>query len=144
VRGKWTYLYRAVDKAGNTVDFLLRARRDKAAAWRYFEQAIASNGAPDTVTVDKSGANLAALHAVNAQRETPIKIRQRQYLNNRIEQDHRAIKRRTRSMLGFQRFRCARIIMGGIETMHMVAKGQMNSPKGTRLPAAQQFYCLVS
>ncbi|WP_423382956.1 IS6 family transposase [Burkholderia sp. LMG 32019] len=144
VRGKWTYLYRAVDKAGNTIDFLLRARRDKAAARRYFEKAIAQNGAPETVTVDKCGANLAALHAVNAQRETPIKIRQCKYLNNIVEQDHRAIKRRTRPMLGFKNFRCARIIVGGIETMHMIAKGQMTCPKGTRLSAAQQFYSLVS
>jgi transposase-like protein len=72
VRGQWKYLYRAVDKAGNTIDFLLRAHRDKAAARCYFEKAIAQNGAPETVTVDQSGANLAALHAVNAQRETPF------------------------------------------------------------------------
>jgi len=76
VRGTWKYLYRAVDKAGNTVDFLLRAKRDKEAARRYFERAIDQNGAPETVTIDKSGANLAGLHAVNAERETPIKIRQ--------------------------------------------------------------------
>jgi putative transposase len=144
VRGQWKYLYRAVDKAGNTIDFLLRAHRDKAAAHCYFEKAIAQNGAPETVTVDKSGANLAALHAVNAQRETPIRIRQRKYLNNIVEQDHRAIKRRTRPMLGFKNFRCARIIVGGIETMHMISKGQMKCPKGIRLSAAQQFYSLVS
>ncbi|KDP83913.1 integrase [Cupriavidus sp. SK-3] len=144
VRGKWTYLYRAVDKAGNAIDFLRRAHRDKAAARRLFEKAISQNGVPETVTVDKSGANLAALHAVNAQRETPIKIRQRKYLNNIIAQDHRAIKRRTRPMLGFKNFRCARILVGGIETMHMIAKGQMACPKGARLSAAQQFCSLVS
>jgi putative transposase len=114
VKGQWKYLYRAVDKAGNTVDFLLRARRDKEAARRYFEKAIDQNGAPDTVTIDKSGANLAGLHAVNAERETPIKIRQVKYLNNIVEQDHRAIKRRKRPMLGFKTFRCARILLGGI------------------------------
>lgn len=86
VRGEWAYLYRAVDKAGNTIDFLLRARRDKAATRRCFEKAIGQNGAPDTVTIDKRGA---ALHAANAQRETPITIRQRKYLNNIIEQDQR-------------------------------------------------------
>ena len=80
---------------------------------------------------------------MNAQRETPIKIRQRKYLNNIIAQDHRAIKRRTRPMLGFKNFRCARILVGGIETMHMIAKGQMACPKGARLSAAQQFYSLV-
>jgi putative transposase len=88
VRGKWTYLYRAADKAGNTIDFSRRARRDKAAARRYFAKAIGHNSAPDTVTIDKSGANLAALHALNAQRETPIRIRQRKYMNKIIEVRH--------------------------------------------------------
>ncbi|MGF6970531.1 transposase-like protein [Paraburkholderia sp. WC7.3g] len=74
--GQWKYLYRAVDKAGNTLDFLLRAHRDKAAARRYFEKAIDRNGIPETVTIDKSGANLAALEAINADREAPIRIRQ--------------------------------------------------------------------
>jgi transposase-like protein len=102
VGGQWKYLYRAVDKAGNTVDFLLRAHRDKAAARRYFEKAIDRNGTHKTVTMDKSGANLAALQAINAERETPIKVRQVKYLNNIVEQDHRAIKRRTRPMMGFK------------------------------------------
>jgi putative transposase len=102
--GQWRYLYRAVDRAGNTVDFLLRAHRDKAAARRYFEKAIEQNGVPQTVTIDKGGSNLAALQAINAQRETPIRIRQKKYLNNIVEQDHRAIKRRTRPMMGFKDF----------------------------------------
>jgi len=93
VNGAWKYLYRAVDKAGNTIDFLLRAHRDKAAARRYFEQSI-----------DQSGANLASLKDLNATREQPIKIRQQKYLNNIVEQDHRAIKRRTRPMMGFKEF----------------------------------------
>ncbi|MGF6659143.1 putative transposase [Paraburkholderia atlantica] len=95
IRGEWRYLYRAVDKAGNTVDFLLRARRDKAAARACFEKAIDQNGEPETVTIDRSGSNLAALQAINAPRDVPIKVRQKKYLNNIIEQDHRAIKRRT-------------------------------------------------
>ena len=133
----------AVDKAGNTVDFLLRAHRDKAAARRYFEKAIDRNGAPETVTMDKSGANLAALQAINAERKTPIKIRQVKYLNNIVEQDHRAIKRRTRPMMGFKDFRCARIILSGIETMHMIRKGQMTDGSVARTAAAQ-FYSLVA
>ena len=88
VKGQWKFLYRAVDKEGNTVDFMLRAHRDKAAARRYFEKAIDQNGEPETITVDKSGANLAALQALNAEREIPIKIRQNKYLNNLVEQDH--------------------------------------------------------
>lgn len=102
VRGTWKYLYRAVDKTGNTVDFLLQAKRDKEAARRYFEKSIDQNGVPETVTIDKSGANLAGLQSVNAERETPIKIRQARYLNNIVEQDHRAIKRRT--LVGIQGF----------------------------------------
>ncbi|MGC3029255.1 IS6 family transposase [Burkholderia sp. DN3021] len=80
VNDAWKYLYRPVDKAGNTIDFLLRAHRDKAAARRYFEQSIEHNGEPETVTIDQSGANLAALKDLNASREQPIKIRQSKYL----------------------------------------------------------------
>jgi transposase-like protein len=95
------------------------------------------------VTIDKSGANLAALEAVNASRETPIKIRRSKYLNNLVEQDHRAIKRRTRPMLGFKTFRCARILLAGIELMHMLLKGQIKFARGTHLSAADQFYNLA-
>jgi putative transposase len=94
---------------------LLRAHRDKAAARRYSEKAIDQNGEPETITVDKSGANLAALEALNAERSTPIKVRQNKYLNNIVEQDHRAIKRIIKPMMGFKNFRCARIILAGIE-----------------------------
>jgi transposase-like protein len=142
IKGKWKYLYRAVDKAGETVDFLLRAHRDKAAAQRYFEKSIDQNGEPETITIGKSGSNLAALEALNAQRDTPIKIRQNKYLNNIIEQDHRAIKRRTRPMLGFETFRGARILLSGIELMHMIKKGQL---KGSRRgeTSAEQSYSLA-
>jgi putative transposase len=144
VKGEWKYLYRAVDKDGDTIDFLLRAHRDKTAARRYFEKSIAQNGVPETVTIDKSGANLAALEAINADRETPLKIRQSKYLNNLVEQDHRAIKRRTRPMLGFKTFRCARILLGGIEVMHMITKGQMKCARGIPPSAPDQFYELAT
>jgi putative transposase len=104
VQGQWKYLYRAVDKDGDTVDFLFRAHRDKAAAQRYFEKAIDQNGAPGTVTVDKSGSNLAALQAINAERETPIKIRQCKYLNNIVEQDHRGHQTDHETDAGLQGF----------------------------------------
>jgi putative transposase len=142
VKAQWKYLYRAVDKHGNTVDFLLRAHRDKAAARRYFEKAIDQNGEPETITVDKSGASLAALEALNAERSTPIKVRQNKYLNNIVEQDHRAIKRIIKPMMGFKDFRCARIILAGIELMHMIRKGQMHDDGFTKT-AAEQFYSLV-
>ena len=141
IRGEWRYLYRAVDKEGNTVDFLLRARRNRAAAQRYFENSIQQNGLPETVTIDKSGANLAALHAG---RDTPIKIRQVKYLNNVVEQDHQAIKRIIRPMLGFKDFRCASVILSGIEIMHMIVKGQMKHTGKIKPSAACQFYSLVT
>ena len=100
VKGQWKFLYRAVDKAGNTVDFLLRAHRDKAAVRRYFEKAIDRNGEPETITVDKSGANLAALEALNSERPTPIKVRQDKYLNNLIEQDRWQLTRSRRLSKG--------------------------------------------
>jgi putative transposase len=137
------YLYRAVHKAGKTVDFLFRAKRDEVAARRYFEKAIDQNGIPETVTIDKSGANLAGLNAVIAERETPIEIRQAKYLNNIGEQDHRAIKRIVRPMLGFKDFHCARIILRGIELMRMIAKGQMKDDALLERSVAEQFYGLA-
>ncbi len=142
VKGQWKYLYRAVDKEGNTVDFLLRAHRDKAAALRYFRRAIDQNGEPETITVDKSGANLAALEALNGERPTPIKVRQNKYLNNIIEQDHRAVKRIIKPMMGFKDFRCACIILSGIEIMHVIRKGQMRDD-GIAETATDQFHSLA-
>jgi len=94
VKGEWKYLYRAVDKAGDTVDFLLRAHRDKVAARRFFEQAIERNEDPEKVTIDKSGSNVAALDAINTGRRKQIVVRQIKYQNNTVEQDPRANKRR--------------------------------------------------
>jgi putative transposase len=143
VKGQWKYLYRAVDRDGNTVDFLLRARRDRHAAQHYFERSIMHSCAPETVTIDQSGANLAALKAINVEREIPIRIRQRKYLNNIVEQDHRAIKRRIRPMLGFKKFGSARILLTGIELMHMIYKGQMKT-FGRFLTPAQLFHSLAA
>jgi len=143
VKGEWKYLYRAVDKAGNTVDFLLRAHRDKAAARKFFEQAFERNGTPEKVTIDKSGSNVAALEAMKVGRRKPLLVRQVKYLNNIVEQDHRAIKRRTRPMLGFKDFRCARILLSGIELMHIISKGQMKDGGKAQTPA-QQFYALAA
>jgi transposase-like protein len=142
VNGGWKYLYRAVDKQGQTVDFLLTAKRDAAAARRFIEKAMRHNTVPDKVTMDKSGANQAALEQLNKQREVPITIRQVKYLNNIVEQDHRAIKRITRPMLGFNSFQAARAILAGIELMHMIRKGQfILKSEGTSF--ADQFYALA-
>ena len=142
VRGCWMYLYRAVDRDGATVDFLLTARRDEAAARRFLERATNRHGEPEKVTIDKSGANTAAINSYNAERKSRIEIRQCKYLNNIVEQDHRAIKRITRPMLGFKTFRSARILLGGIETMHMIRKHQL-ADSGSAASVAQQFYLLA-
>jgi putative transposase len=92
VKGEWKCLNRAVDRDGNTINFLLRAERDKVAARRFFEKAINRSGVPKTVTIDKSGANRATLDVINADRKTPIKIRTSKYLTNLVEQDYRATK----------------------------------------------------
>ena len=117
---QWKYLDRAVDKLGGTVDFLLTARRDLAAARRFFEQAIDLHDVPGMITIDKSGANTAAVQGLIADSGLPIELRQLKYLNNMLEQDHRAVKRRTRPMLGFKTFRSAAKIIAGIETMHTI------------------------
>ena len=143
VKGVWKYLYRAVDKEGKTVDFLLTARRDKAAALRFFEKAMKASGAPEKVTMDKSGANKAAMDDINGRGETSIIVRQVKYLNNIVEQDHRAIKRVTRPMLNFKSFRAARNVLAGIELMHMIRKGQLQLEGSTELSFADQFYALA-
>ena len=123
VKGIWKYLYRAVDKEGKTVDFLLTAKRDKAAAMRFFAKAMQTSGVPEKVTMDKSGANKAAMDAINASCEIPIIVRQAKYLNNIVEQDHRAVKRVTKPMLNFKSFQSAKCVLAGIELMHMIRKG---------------------
>ena len=143
VAGQWKYLYRAVDRDGDTIDFLLRAKRDSAAARRFLERAIDLHGVPEKITIDKSGANTAAIQSIQANSGADIELRQNKYLNNIIEQDHRAIKRVVRPMLGFKSFRCARIVIAGIETMHMIRKGQLECPKGQASSAASQFYSLA-
>jgi transposase-like protein len=143
VGGQWNYLYRAVDKAGQTIDFLLRAHRDYAAARRFFERAIDLNDVPEKITIDKSGANTAAIAGVRADSGADIEMRQSKYLNNLIEQDHRAIKRIVRPMLGFKNFRCARALIAGIETTHMIKKGQLIGSKDRASSPANQFYSLA-
>jgi putative transposase len=143
VKGIWKYLYRAVDKQGKTVDFLLTAKRDASAARRFFDKAMRHNEVPDTVTMDKSGANKAALDQLNTQRDIPLKVRQVKYLNNIIEQEHRAVKRVTRPMLGFKSFRAAQAVLAGIELMHMIRKGQFNMAGCGDMSFANQFYALA-
>jgi putative transposase len=144
VNGQWKYLYRAVDKAGQTIDFLLTAQRDKKAALRFFRKALRQHGLPAKVTIDKSGANTAALESLQEQTGATIDIRQNKYLNNLVEQDHRAVKRIIRPMLGFKSFWSARRTLAGIELIHMLKKGQMLAAGGQQLSAAEQFYALAA
>jgi putative transposase len=143
VAGQWKYLYRVVDRAGDTVDFLLTAKRDMAAARRFLERAINLHDLPEKITIDKSGANTAAIESVKADACVDILMRQNEYLNNIVEQDHRAIKRITRPVLGFKSFWSVRILIAGIKTMHMIRKGQTDCPAGQTRSAAQQFYSLA-
>ena len=115
VADEWKYRYRAVDGNGDKVDFLLRAKRNHTAARAFFERAI-------------------GLH---------IEMRQSKYLNNLIEPDHRAVKSVTRTMLGFKSFRGARILIGGIEVMHMIRKGQLAEVKNQVSFSTNPFYSLA-
>jgi transposase-like protein len=145
VRGHWRYLYRAVDKAGHTIDFLLTERRDERAALRFLTKTIRRHHVPETITIDGSRANAAAIAAYNAEHDTTIAVRQVRYLNNVVEQDHRAVKRVVRPMLGFKSMEAAQCTVAGIEVMHMIKKGQLVMQEGTQgQTPAQQFYALIA
>ena len=144
VKGRWCYLYRAVDKSGETIDFMLSKKRDKKAAIAFFAKAIGSCGMPEKVTIDKSGSNLSALNEINKSKleNEKIEIRQIKYLNNIVEQDHRFIKKITRPALGFKSFKSADATIKGIELHHMLHKNQgvnVNS-----MTTFEQFYHLAA
>ena len=125
------------------VDFLLRAKRDHAAARAFFERVIDLHGVPEKITIDKSGANTAAIASIRADSGLPIELRQSKYLNNLVEQDHRMVKRITRPMLGFKTFSWARILLAGIKVMRIIRKHQLGGIKDRASYAANQFYSLV-
>jgi putative transposase len=145
VKGQWVYLYRAVDKFGDTVDFMLSEKRDEAAATAFFKQAIYNNGYPKKVVMDKSGANYVGLENINfllmlAGLISFVEILQVKYLNNLIEQDHRFIKKITNPMMGFKAFHSAKATIDGIETAHMIRKGPLSDEN---IPAYKQFMALA-
>jgi putative transposase len=145
VKGQWYYLYRAVDKTGQTIDFLLTEHRDEAAALRFLKKAIRRHGVPEKITIDGSAANEAAIKSYNEEHGTAIIIRQVKYLNNIVEQDHRGVKRVTRPMLGFKAFAAAQDTLVGIELMHMIKKRQMTVEAGAEgLTAAELFYSMAA
>ena len=145
VKGQWYYLYRAVEKTGQTIDFLLTRHRDERAAKRFLTKAIRRHGVPEKITIDGSAAKEAAIKSYNEEHGTAIVIRQVQYLNNVVEQDHRGVKRITRPMLGFKALDAAQGTLTGIELMHMIKKKQMMVEAGDEgLTTTKQFYALAA
>ena len=131
VADKDRYLYRAVDKQGNTVDFLLTKRRMKGSAQKFLNKAIGNNGKPRLINIDKSGANTQAIRIVNQYSLTfkKIRIRRVKYLNNIVEQDHRTIKRRIAITTGFKEFESAQRTLAGIEIINIIRKNQIVNPR---------------
>ncbi len=133
LRGQWMYLYRAIDSAGDTVEFFFSEDRDLTAAKRFVRKTFARHDRPDRIVIDGSQTNFEAIVSCDLEdrlrdrsrrSSKPIRICKRKDLNNRIEQDHRRIKRRIRSMLGFKSIANARVILVGIEMVHMMRKRQ--------------------
>ena len=152
VRGQWMYLYRAIDSVGDTVDFWFSQHRNLAAAKRFFTKAIERHGRPQRIVIDGSQTNREAIISCDMTSRLqerrrlhtkPIRIRQSQYLNNRIEQDHRRIKRRVRSMLGFKSFTSATITLAGIEMVQMMRKRQGRYSYNPSPSLAEQFQTLA-
>lgn len=151
IKGEDIYLYRAVDKFGDTVDFMVSRKRDKKAALSFFNKAIGQHGLPEKVTMDKSGANKAGIDSINLFLEFlslmfkiiyQVTVRQIKYLNNIIEQDHRAVKRITKPMMGFKSMASAEATIAGIELHHMLRKGQHKNAGSQTI--FQQFYGLAA
>ncbi len=140
VKGEWMFLYRAVDKEGSTVDFLLTKRRNKFGAHKFLLKAISNNGCPKVINIDKSGANKEAIRTYNKRCLKKIRIRQCKYLNNRVEGDHRFIKWRTQCMLGFKNFESASRTLSGIETVRMIKKQQLHFP----LTSTYKSFCSLA
>jgi len=139
VKGVWTYLYRTVDSLGQTIDFLLSARRNASVAQRFFRKALRQPHTvkPRTITVDKNPAYPRAVRDLKrAGRLWRFsRLRQRKYLNNVVEQDHRRIKRLVRPGLDFGSLRTARRTLAGYEAMAMIRKGQVHNVGGRDMKA---------
>jgi transposase-like protein len=153
VRGKWRYLYRAIDNNGDTVEFWFSERRNLTAAKRFLRKALKRHGRPECIVIDGSQTNREAILACDTigrledrsrRQMKPIQIRQSAYLNNRIEQDHRSIKRRIRPMMGFKSMNSARAILSGIEMVHMMRKGHAKYACAQQLSLAEQFERLAA
>ena len=131
VGGKDRYLYRAVDKYGDTIDFLLTKRRMKGSAQKFLNKAIGNNGKPRVINIDKSGANKEGIKTFNKRNFKNLKWRQCKYLNNIVEQDHRNVKRRIAINTGFKDFESAQRTLAGIEVVNIIRKNQIIDQKST-------------
>jgi putative transposase len=132
----------SVRQDGEHDRFPLTAKRDRKRPCTFLCKAVGQHGTPVKITIDGSGANSAAIEDYNKVHDAEVETRQVKYLNNVVEQDHRAIKRQVRPVMGFKSFWSAAATLAGIELMHMIRKGQMKA-KG-RLRPAQQFYALAN
>jgi transposase-like protein len=153
VRSRWMYLYRAIDSNGDTIELWFSERRNLTAAKRFLRNALRRHGRPERIVVDGSQTNREAILSCDtadrlrdrSRRDLqPTRIRQSAYLNNRIEQDHRAIKRRVGPILDFQSVVCARVILGGIEMIHMMRKQQAKYARSPERSLAEQFEMLAT
>ena len=153
VRGQWKYLYRAIDSNCDTIEFWFSERRNLTAAKRFLARALKRHGRPERSFIDGSQTNREAilscdttdrLRNTSRRKLKPIRIRQNQYLNNLIEQDHRAINRRVQPMLGFKSIDSARAILSGIEMMHMMRKKQAKYACNPQPSLAEQFDLLAA
>jgi transposase-like protein len=144
VRGEWVYLYRAVDKAGKTVDFYLSRKRDTNAAKAFLRNTMKGQRIPTKITLDAYAASHRAVADLKETGELPkrVRIRSSKYLNNAIEQDHRRVKQRLRPMLGLKSFQTAAVVISGIELAEKIKKGQFKIGKigacTTTMPANWQ------
>jgi transposase-like protein len=143
VKGRWCYLYRAIDSAGATIDFLLSAKRDADAAKRLFRKAlsVASHEQPRIINTDLAPIYNSAIPAIKKEGMLRRRCRHRpvQYLNNILEQDHRAIKRRVNAKQGFREFQAARRTIQGYEAINMMRKGQVRWVKGNDVGCQIRF-----
>ena len=147
IKGVWKYLYRAVDSQGNTLDFMLSAKRDAKAAARFFRKVLKAQHtqAPRVINVDKNVAYPAAMEKLKQEDtiDQETELRQSKYLNNEIEQDHRSIKRIVKPMMGFKTFNSARKTLSGIEAMNMMRKGQVKDVERGDVTAQAAFVCQI-
>ena len=143
VKGRWCYLYRAIDSAGATIDFLLSALRDADAAKRLFRSALSDISHPQPRVINTDLAPIYGSAIADIKKEGTLRSRCRhrpvQYLNNIIEQDHRAIKRRVNAKQGFREFQAARRTIQGYEAMNIIRKGQVRWLSGHDVQRQNRF-----